>query len=347
MRCKRGIHMVNGRFALLIRDKIKGTYFIIFMFVVVHIGIIINNFEPYTGFKILFPVLVVMLLSTTTLLKHSLIKLKSFEDKCKDNSELLKEFNILFGEKKNLLIIGIFIIMIVVYFLCLYKLRFFSINLMGLYILFLGGSTFLIALISYELYLRITFTLKKISEDNNFLIHQYNSKNPEQTMWLQQLFYMSQILRTASLTIGVLFVFENSMLYIVNSISIERGLLDINSALVDDMRKMPIEFWVIWIFILFSIGLAFPVIGIIQSNCIKKIISEIQTSFKNKVLEKHTEDELYLFPDKFSAIISLLQYVENDLTQKFMPKRSESFIRWLSSLLTCAIHITTLLALLS
>lgn len=339
--------MINGKLASLIRDDIKGAYFVIFVFVMFWVGIFINFFEPYSGFELLFPVLIIMLTSTAIILKIGLIKLKNFEEECPKDEKLSEVLTILFTKRENSPMFAVYVAMIVIYFVCLYKIQFFSIDLMGIYILFLGGGTFFIALISYEIYVRSTLVLQKISKDNKFLNGQYNQKNPEQTSWLLQLFHLCQIFRTASLVIGVLFVFENSMICIVNFNDTGKFPYCAETSLVERMSQMSLEFWFIWVFALLAIGLAFPILAFVQSLYVKRITTQIHQSFKEKILNEYTEAELYQNPDKFAALFFTMQNVERTVTKVFMPKKLEGFVRLLSTFLTCAINFITLWNLFS
>lgn len=52
------------------------------------------------------------------------------------------------------------------YFISLYNINFININTMGIYILIWGGSTLTIALIAYEIYIRVTIVLLRVASDN-------------------------------------------------------------------------------------------------------------------------------------------------------------------------------------
>lgn len=356
--------MINNKFALMIRDKLKWKHLLIAVLVASLMGVIVNYFEPYPLFFILFPLLILMLLSTTIVLKNGLRKLDQFKKRY-DNDEALKNaLKIIFSENNNPMIIASFILMILVYFICLYQLGYFVLNLMGFFILFLGCSTFFIALISYEMYIKIIISLYKLAENEDFY-HEIHTVNYfQQPFWFQYLFQLSKTLRNASLIIGILFVLENSMICIANFNKLIKnnvinkstiscfGKLDefikdiiFNKSWNMKLESLPLEFWVIWIFVLLSIGLAFPIMSVFQSICIKRIVFNFQSSFSNEVMDIHSVNALAVYPYGVYLRLSIMECIENSLERTFFPQKADKFITITASLLTSLIHITSLYAL--
>ncbi len=275
--------MINNKFTLMIRDKLQWKHLLASVFIVCLMGVIVNYFEPYLLFFILFPLLILMLLSITVILKNGLTKLDQFKKRYNNDDALKSALKIIFSENNNPMIIASFVLMILVYFICLYQLGYFVLNLMGFFILFLGCSTFFIALISYEIYIRIIISLYKLAINEDFYREIHTDKYFQRPFWLQYLFQLSKTLRNASLIIGILFVLENSMICIANVEKLlKKNVINENAIIcfgklgkfLKDMEMkleaLPLEFWVIWIFVLLSIGLAFPIMSVFQSICIKK-----------------------------------------------------------------------------
>lgn len=334
--------MIDCKLTYIIREKLTNWHLIIFVLFLSFIGIIINYFEPYPLFYILFPLLIIMLTTTIAVLRFGLKALKEFNEICKENQHIFEKLNILFVFKEKTFISLIFIIMIIIYFVCLYQLGFFTFNIMGLFVFFLGGGTFLIALISYEMYLRVTIALRKISKDKIYIAKSYNFKNPKETHWLQYLYQLCKVLKNASLIIGVLFVLENSLIYIANMDLTSISKTDIKTILIEKISMMPLEFWIIWVFVFLSIGCAFPIIAYIQALYTKRILLQIQHSFNETIISKYSEDKLLQNPFTFYAMLSVISKVESSLEKTFLPQKIDRVVTILSAILTCSIHIVTL-----
>ena len=181
--------MIDCKLTYIIREKLTNWHLIIFVVFLSLIGTIINYFEPYPLFYILFPLLIIMLTTTVAVLRFGLKALKEFNEFCKENQPIFERLNILFVFNEKPFLSFLFITIIIIYFICLYQLEFLALNIMGLFVLFLGGGTFLIALISYEMYLRVTIALRRISKDKVHIVASYNKKNPTETLWFQYLYH--------------------------------------------------------------------------------------------------------------------------------------------------------------
>lgn len=127
--------MLTENFANTIKEKFKISYIILFFVIMIFLGIVINTFEPYPKFNILFPVLVIMSFSTIMFLKYCLKQMLEFKMLCQKTNIFDDAINILFASKSNYLIIVIYILVLIMYFISLYNLNFININTMGIYIL--------------------------------------------------------------------------------------------------------------------------------------------------------------------------------------------------------------------
>lgn len=173
--------MNERRFTIFIRDKLKLPWLISFMLVMLFLGIIINRFEPYNFFEILAPILLLMMTSTIWVLKIVFKNIDNFKQYYEKYQIFQDSFKLLFDVENRGIITIVFTIIVFIYFICLYKLGFFNLDIMGCYTLFLGGGTFFFALIGYELHIRLTICLKSLEKQCYSGSFEYNLRNPKYT----------------------------------------------------------------------------------------------------------------------------------------------------------------------
>lgn len=334
--------MITHSFVEQITEKTKNVYIYFFIFIMVCLGIIINNIQPYPKFLILFPILVIMSLSTVMLLKYCLNIMIEFKTQC-DQMQIFEDaLKVLLVTNKSPLIIFIYCVIMVTYFLCLYNLQFINLNIMGFYILLCGISTLGMALAAYEIYIRLTITLYRVVKDEESLSQNYNKFSPSNTSWLQKLHQLSRVLKNASLIMGLLFVFENTMIFFANIDKLNQYINNQNLSFWKKMCHLPLEFWLIWVLVCIAIALAFPLVAIIQSINMKNIIYKIENFYNLKATKDFEESsyEKQLFD--WYILMNLMQNVEMSLNEKYLTPKVEKFIVILASFLTCLIHFATL-----
>lgn len=313
----------------------KPIAYFTFTFAMLVLGFFLNIFEQYPLFIVLAPTLIAMMLSTFLVLRLVLKKLRKFEAICKN----IEQLNI-FYDINHKYVILIFIAAIAIYFICLYQQGFFKINLMGLYIIFLGVTTFLLALVCYYLYIRLTIFLKKLADTLNYAESlPYDFKNPQNTDWLFFLHELSKIMRIASLVIGLLFVFENAMIFYANNYKSSFKIQ--YSTISEVLKSFSVEFWVIWVFIFIAITLAFPILGFFQVESFKKIVLSIHKNFSNKIVSSYTTEQTEKTPFYLYASLNIVYMVEDSLNKKYLLNKKEKILSWITALLTCLVHLTS------
>ena len=320
----------------LIKEKINYTRLIFFISIVVIIGIGLQRFESYPMFSFLFPVLLSMLVSVVLILQSCLQEIDEFQQKC-ESDDIKKYCKSLFLKKNNYLLLVIYILMVTVYFVCIYRLQFVEINLMGLYIVLLGGSTFFLALISYEVCVRLTNGLKEA--EKNIRNIEYNKIYPKDTLWLQYFAHLHIVLKDAALIISMLFVLENSMLFVANKDKLSLPNLSNDFKILDFLKGLPLEWLVIWIYILVTIVLALPFMIWLRNKRLRKIISYIQTNYNKEMMEQLTIEDLKKEPQKYYSILKIMQNIQNSLDEAYLPQRFDRIISLCASLLTCFAHL--------
>lgn len=334
--------MLTENFANTIKEKYKISYIILFFVIMIFLGIVINTFEPYPKFNILFPVLLIMSFSTIMFLKYCLKQMLEFKMLCQKTNIFDDAINILFASKSNYLIIVIYILVLIMYFISLYNLNFININTMGIYILIWGGSTLTIALMAYEIYIRLTIVLLRVASDNKNLSQNYNEFLPCHTEWLENLHQLSKLLKNVSLVMGLLFVFENTMIFYANINILDKFINNRNLSILEKAQKLPLEFWIIWFFVFIAIALAFPVISMLQSSTIKKIIIQIKNIYSKNATSNYKNANMDKQLFNTYLLMMIVQHTELSLNEKYLPQKFNKFIAFFASLLTCILHLTTL-----
>lgn len=335
--------MLGETFTNLIREKINYAYLLVFMLIISFIGIGLQFFEPYPMFWALFPVLLFMFVSVILILQFCLRELQKFEVNCK-SEKILKECNSLFVKRNNSLLESIYFFMIIIYFVCLYRMNLIEINLMGLYIFLLGGGTFFLALLDYELYIRLTIFLRQTGKKLSNI--EYNFIFPSNTLWLQHFFRLYKILKNAALGVSILFVLENSMLFIANYERHFYPNLPKEKSVLELFDYLPIEWWVIWGFIFTTIIVALPLIIQFQNKSLKDIVLHIQRKFNEELTKPYNINELYANPQKYYFFLKIMQIIENSLKETYLPRSIDKLLSLGASLLTCFAHLISFYMLL-
>ncbi len=331
--------MINSKLSNFIRNKLNILPLILFVIVMQILGFAINHFEHYPLFGILAPTLFIMMFSIVLTLKFILCKLDNLKKYYESIPVLNKSFQPLFQPTNAEFTFWAFLLIVGIYFICLYCLKYYDLNLMGIFILFLGGSTFFLALICYEQYVRLTICIKDLEKNMHTLELVYNFNNPKETVWLRDLYKLCRTTGNASLIIGLLFVFENAMIFWANAS--EKPLISNSTDSTEILKAIPLELWFIWIFIFISIALAFPLIAIIQSITLKKIVINMQNDFNQRIMKPYDERIDVTSPFRLYVLLKTIHIVDKSLTETYLLRSGDRFIAVAASLLTCLVHLLT------
>lgn len=294
-------------------------------------------------FWIMFPMLLVMLSSVILILQFCLKELDKFYEICTED-DMKTYCPMLFPTKAKSLLTSAYFLMVFVYFICIYRMHFIEISIMGLYIFALGGSTFLLALICYEVCIRLTISLKEV--EKNIRKIAYDKIYPKNTPWLQYLFRFHKVLKNAALTISVLFVLENSMLFFANYEYLTLPNLHGIKKLSNILASLPLEWWIIWIYIFITIVVAIPCMTQLRNQSLNKIVAYIQLDFQMEIVENYKKNNLYNNLQDYFSILNIIQVVHKSLVEAYLPNRIDRFISLGASLLTCVAHLLSFCMLL-
>ncbi len=339
--------MIVSKISNLVEEKISNTKLFVGMSVIAIMGICLHFFEPYAFFYLLFPILLIMLASIILLLRFFLKEIHDFKNS--NANDIRNHCLLLFPDETNFLISVIYIIMVVAYFVCIYHLKFIEMNLMGLYIFFIGGGTFYLALINYEICVRLTAVIYKISKNISSI--EYDMEYPERTLWLQYFFHLHKAFKNAALIVSILFVLENSIFFIANYDKFDHSsIFDISSWIKELkissishisswIKELKIECIIIWLFIFVSIILILPFLAWLRSRCLNKIILYIEQDFSGKLLKSYQLEDLRTYPQKYWSILNIIQLVQISLEKNYSPGYINKIISFVVTLLTSFLHL--------
>lgn len=318
--------MFDTTFAKFLREKLRYLQLLFFIILMLLIGVLINHFEHYPLFNILAPVLLLMFFLTVCIIKNVYTSIALFKEKYQKTTIFEQSFDCLFKSNNRGLITALFFIILFMYFVCLYALKFITINIMGCYALSLGIGTFFLALMGYEVHIRLTICLVNLAKKDLNKYLDYN--NLSNTEWLLDLHKLSKLLKTAAVILGFLFVLENALIFIAN--------------IQQYQEKFPLEFWIIWVFIFLTILFILPIITIIQIQSLHKIVSQINKNFKDHILKNYTQCRKLENPLYLCAYLQNAVLVDKLLKNEFYEKTGEKIIAFSTAILTIVIHVLTI-----
>ena len=210
--------MIGYNIVYWIKNSLKSVHIIIFTFIMVGLEFVLHLEEDYPHFYILLPLLVVIMVCTILVLKSVLSKVEQAKliiiSSPINKADLYKKY--IPENSKSIIPVG-YMLFEAVYFICLYKLNCIPLNIMGMSILFFGGITFLLALIGYEIYIRITILISEYYlyvKKENFI---QSVKDIYKPSWLIELYKLSKHLILSAMVMGFLFIIANNFILVANA----------------------------------------------------------------------------------------------------------------------------------
>lgn len=220
------------------------------------------------------------------------------------------------------------------FFACIVLLKYIKMDIIGIYALYIAGSSVLIGVYGYMQYLYFLWFISHVEKCETFT---YNMYVPAATPWVSQLAKTSQRLRNFFLFIGLIYVIEYSILIPADAVVITDTSI---------LLSMPnnVAFILSWIALFLLVIIAFPVINHIQRLLIKKLISH---------LKQNTIDELSVLMDvakdnsktKNSRLTSVVTYsvvIENIRQSKDYPIKRQFSYETIMTMITFIVHIFNL-----
>lgn len=307
------------------------------------VGTVINHVTQYR-----FPYFVMhqlLLITATTLLvcAMKMFFLKIDELNHHGPESLLKNpetrslyLNKLIPIQKTFLAPVVSLVITVFFFSCIVKLEYIDWDSIGIYAIYIAGSSVLIGAYGYVQYLCFLWFVYQAGK-LEYRSESYNMYTPAATPWVSQLAKISQRLRSFFLWIGLIYVIEYAMLVPADKISFTDNTISLNT-------PNNAAFLVSWLALFLLVIVAFPVINHYQRKFVTDLIEKLkeQTVQELSVLmveEKHSEQDKRW---RMSMVITYSVLIENIRRTKSYPIKQFFGYETIMTFVTFIVHVLNL-----
>lgn len=225
------------------------------------------------------------------------------------------------------------------FFTCIVSLEYIKIDIIGIYAIYIGGTSVLIGVYGYVQYLFFLWFLHKIGKQVKFTQYGYNYYSPAKTEWVIQLAKISQRLRNYFLAIGLIYTGEYYILVPADVLTIEGKTITMNT-------PNNVAFIVSWAALFVLVIIAFPVLNRIQYTLVINIVEKLKGITKNDITELmlvEQQDSKTRFErlSIISTYSSLISFVDKD--NSYPIKRYITYESFMT-LTTVVLHCSNLLS---
>lgn len=331
-------------------EAISAKYWGFYCIVLFSVGEIINHATEFR-FKF-FTLHQVLLISATTMLVYAMKKYFISIDQLDVASEMgaLKKVPEVQALYKNRLLplqrtYWVFLVAVCIttfFFTCIVLLEYIQLDIIGVYAIYIGGTSVLIGVYGYMQYLFFLWFLYRIGKNVQFKEYAYNYYSPAKTEWIIQLAKISQRLRNYFLIIGLIYSVEYYIL-------VPTDILQVQDNIVTMSTPNNIAFIVSWVALFILVIIAFPVLNHVQYVLVVNIVEKLKATTKHDISELmlvEQENSTTRF-ERLSVIFtysSLITFVDKE--SNYPIKRHISYESILT-LATFAVHCFNLLSKLS
>lgn len=316
-------NQINNYLSNLLLEK--WSTIIEFYIVVFGVGCFLNHFYPYTNFYIYISLLICILcisnyyIRSVTKSRQSMIfSLITTNESINTNIKLL-DIKTICGN--SLWIPGMLTIL---YFSFIYRMGYWECNIMGFYIVFIGGTTLFLSFICYRYVFAVIRLLDKISRG---VISDYTYFEPACTPWYQELLQLISITQWCFLLEGILYV----ILY---------GILTVEDYKKYGLSCIPLN--ITWAGILIGIVFGCPLIIGVMKHYLKQILCKMNAASiqdLSNMLKIRIKNEAAEF-QQTQQLIQLLMELKKNKTGKL--ELAGQYLSVAGSFVTLILHINTI-----
>ena len=321
-------------------------YWIIYCAVVLIIGTIINCSTHFSFSNFLTHQL--LLVANTTMLFYAMKQffkdigiLGSHPDvsllKKEPEVKAIYEKRLLsFQRSPWLLVIAFFITAF--FFSCIVLLEYINLDIIGIYAIYIAGSSVLIGVYSYAQYVIFLWFIYKAGKCQ-FNCYDYNFYVPAESAWISQIAKTSQHLRNFFLFIGFIYVVEYSILIPADKITFENGTISLNT-------PNNIAFIISWIALFLLVIIAFPILNHIQYTLIVRIVNKLKDHAIGELSDLMKQEQHYSKNKKqrLSIIVTYNILIENIRQSKSYPIKRQLSYETLMLIVTFVVHFMNLIS---
>ena len=248
---------------------------ILYCILLFFVGTVINHVTQYR-----FPHFVthqLLLIAATTLLVCAMKMFFLDIDKLdhRGPESLLKNpetrslyLNKLLPIQRTFLAPAVSLVITVFFFTCIVKLEYIELDSIGVYAIYIAGSSVLIGAYGYMQYLCFLWFVYQAGK-LEYRSESYNIYAPAATPWVSQLAKTSQKLRSFFLWIGLIYVIEYAMLVPTDKILFEDNTISLNTP--DNTA-----FFVSWLALFLLVIIAFPIINHYQRKFVTDLVEKLK-----------------------------------------------------------------------
>lgn len=222
------------------------------------------------------------------------------------------------------------------FFSCIVLLEYIEVDIIGIYAIYIAGSSVLIGVYAYMQYLYFLWFIYRAGKCK-FDYYSYNMRAPAESPWLYQLAKTSQRLKNFFLWIGLIYVIEYSILIPADKISFSGGSISLNT-------PNNIAFVISWIALFLLVIIAFPMINYMQHTLVIRIVNRLKAQTVKELSDMMFEEQRnnQNKRDIMFATFSYSALIENVQQTKSYPIKRQLSYETLMTLVTFVVHIMNL-----
>ena len=238
--------------------------------------------------------------------------------------------------QKSLFPMVIAVLITTFFFSCIVLLKYIEIDIIGIYAIYIAGTSVLIGVYGYVHYLLFLWFVYQVG-NCQFDISNYNFYVPAKSEWVLQIAKTAQRLRSFFLVIGLIYVIEYGMLVPTEKITIENGNISLNT-------PNNIAFVVSWIALFLLVVIAFPIINHFQYALVVRIVDRLKAQSVEELSElmSDTHRENYNQSERFPVIVSYNVIIENIRQSKKYPINQHLVYESIIAIITVIVHTINL-----
>jgi len=228
------------------------------------------------------------------------------------------------------------IVIVAFFFTCIILLEYIHFDAVGIYALYIAGSSVLIGVYAYVQYLFFLWFIYGVEKRTDVNV-EFNRYTPANTAWVIQIAKTSQRLRNYFLFIGLIYVVEYSILIPADGIQFTDELITLK-------MSSNAAFIISWIALFLLVIIAFPVINHVQ----RKLVSNLVNTLKAKTITELSavmQEERRMSKTKTEKLTSVMTYsvlIENIRKSSNYPIKRQLSYETVMTLVTFVVHAMNL-----
>jgi hypothetical protein len=224
------------------------------------------------------------------------------------------------------------------FFSCILLLEYIQFDTIGIYAIYIAGSSIMIGTYAYGQYLFFLWFIYQIGS-GDYGPKVYNVYMPAETVWVKKIAKISQKLRNFFLSVALLYTLEFSLLIPVDKIELNDQGLFLHT-------PNNVAFVLFWFAFLLLVVVAFPIINYTQHKLVVRVIKGLKSQ---TILELSTLmfEEQHLIKDKRNRMYTAISYhtlIENVRQTKDYPINRQISYETLMTLITFIVHMINLIS---